>query len=222
LLNILESYFRNAAKYHPKPEDAGQTTYFSGVGANFIFESAKALFKLQPTSSLFSQHQNLLQSLGTSLQDLQDNLTVHPPPDYLFFASLLYVLWLLRLGSGAEIIKTDVGQSLILIVLQYRARVTQLRRDIEKGFYNALVYTFERDWPEFVKRAKEIGVFLPAPTVQLPIGPPLLEGSEIQEELRQPSGDVIVDARVDPLGERCLQEIISAHSLEMADDDATA
>jgi len=223
LLNILESYFCNAAKYHPEPKDVGKTTYFSKVGASFILGSAIALFKLQlPTSPLFPRHENLLQSLTTGLQDLHDDLVVHPPPDYLFFASLIYVFWLLVLDT--EIIKTDKGQNLILTILQYHTRVTQLRKD-EEGFCNThpSLFTFKRDWPDFVERAEGLGVVLPSPAVQLPTDPPTPEDADIQDELWQLSGDAIVDIRVDPLGERALKDTASTHSsLEMADDNVTA
>ena len=220
MLDILTSYFRNAAKYHPEPEDSGKTTYLSKVGADFIFESAKALHKLQPTSPLFSQHKNLLQSIATSLQDLHGDLATSPPPDYLFFASLLYVLCLLRSGLDNQIIKTDIGQNLILAILQYHAHVTQLRKDIEEGFFNNFMFIFEQDWPEFVKLAEKFGIVLRPPVMRLPTDSLPHKGSAIQEEPRQPSGDTIVDVRVDPLGERSWQGNGSFHSaLEMANDD---
>jgi len=190
LLDILSNYFRNAATYHPKPEDAGESTYFSFVGASFIFQSALSLPNLKPTSPLFSRYEGLLQSLTTSLQDLPDDLTAHPPPDYLFFASLIYALRPLIFGSNEEIIKTDACQNLILSILQYRARVPQFRKDIEENFYDTIA-TFENDWPDFVRRANELGVMLPPPATP-PSDPPPLEGTEIQEKTRQPSGDAII------------------------------
>jgi len=220
LLDILNSYFRNAATYHPKPEDAGKAIYFSSVGASFIFHSALSLPNLKPTSSLFSRHEGLLQSLTTSLQDLPDDLTTHPPPDYLFFASLLYVRLLLAFDSDKEIVKTDACQNLILSMLQYRAWVPQLRKDVEESFYNT-IFTFEKDWPDFVRRANKLGVVLPPPAMP-PSDPPPLEGTEIQEKTRQPSGDAIVDVQVDPLGKRSSKDAAPGHSpLEMADEDAT-
>ena len=222
LLNILQDYFRNAAIYHPQPDDAGNTTYFSLVGADFVFESAFALHQLQPTSPLFSQHENLLQSLATSLQDIHDDLAAHSPPDYLFFASLIYVGWLLSCYPVPEVIKTDIGRNLILVILQYHARFTRLRTDIKEDFYDTLG-DFEQDWPDFVKLAEELGVVLPPPGVQPPTYPTPLEGAEIQEEPRQLSGDAIVDVRVDPLGEWSLEDNASAHSsLNMVDDKVTA
>lgn len=222
MLNILKSFFCNAAKYHPKSEDAGKTTYFSPIGADFIYESAFALHKLQPTSPLFSQHENLLQFLATSLQVLYDDL--HLPPDYLFFASFLYVLWLLRFGLDEGINKTDAGQNLILAILEYHARVSGLRRDIEDGFYDAhsSLVTFEDDWPQFVEHAEGLGILLPPPVVRLPTDSPAVEGAEIQEEPCQPFSDAIVDI-VDSLGERTLQDDIpSSHSSsETAGNDAT-
>ena len=68
LLDILKSYFANAAKYHPKPEDARKTTYFSRIGADFIYDSTFALHRLQPTSPLFPQHEHLLQYLTTAFK----------------------------------------------------------------------------------------------------------------------------------------------------------
>jgi len=223
LLNILESYFSNAVKYHPEPEDAGKTTYFSRFAMDFVYQSAATMFKLKPTSPLFSQHQNLLQSLATSLQDLPDDPAVHPPPDYLFFASLIYVHNLLRFNISEETIKTDIGQNLILAILQYHARATQLQRVMEYEIYRTWS-DFERDWPEFVQRAEILGVVLPPPAVQLPTDSLPVEGTEIQE-LCQASGDAIVDVRVDPLGKRSssLQENASVHSsLEMDDNDVIA
>jgi len=190
LLDLLGSYFRNAAKYHPSPEDAGNTTYFSKVGASFILASAHALHKLQPTSPLFSQHENIVQSLATNLQNLHHDFAAHPSPDYLFFASLLYALWLLRFdGPDAE---KDTSQNLIRAILQYHARVSQPRRDIEEGFYNTLGFSFEQDWPDFVQLAKELGVMLPASAIQLATDPLPLGGAEPHH----PAGDTILDVRV--------------------------
>jgi len=223
LLAILKSYFRHAEKYHPKPDDAGETTYFSQVGVDFLVRSAKALQGLQPTSPLFSQHENLLKSLATSLQVLHDDLAVHPPPDYLFFASLLYIRWPLFYGWDKEIIKTDAGRDLILAILRYHARVTRLRTDIAEGFYNTHGFTFERDWPYFVEHAKELGVVLPPPAVQLLTDPLPLEDAQVQEERCSPSGDAVLEVQVDPLGKRALRDNASAHSwLTMDRDGATA
>jgi len=175
---------------------------------------------LKPKSPLFSRHENLLQSLTTSLQDLPDDLTTHTPPDYLFFASLLYVRLLLVFDSDKEIVKTDACQNLVLSILQYRARVPQLRKDIEERFYNTLC-TFKEDWPAFVQHANKPGVVLLPPAVP-PSHPPSLEGTEIQEITRQVSGDVIVDVQVDPVGKQSSNDAAPGHSsLEMADKDAT-
>ena len=204
LLDILKNYFRKAAKYHPKPEDAGKTTYLSDVGADFILESAYALHKLQPSSPLFSQHEDLLQFLTTRLQDIRDDLAAHPAPSYLFFASSIYVDWFLRAWRVPEIIKTDMARNLILAILRYHARITQLQ--INTGFYDTIGFGLRYDgWPGFVRYAEELGVVLPPPAEQPPPPPPL-EGAEIQEESSQPSGDSIVDVQVDPLGEQALQE----------------
>jgi len=216
LLDILKNYFCHATKYHPEPYDAGKTTFFSSVGATFIVASADALCNLQPTSPLFSQHEDLLRLLTTSLQDLHDDLVVHPTPDYLFFASLLYSLYLFRYGPDyfEKIIETDIGQNLILAILQYHARIPRLRRDIEEEFYNTALFTFGNDWPEFIERAERLGVVLPAPVapaVQLQRDLPSIEGAEIQE-LLQPSGGAIVDIRVIPLSERSFQDNAFAHS----------
>ena len=199
LLDILGSYFRNAAKYYPKPEDTGKTTYFSGVGMDFIFRSAVALVELQPASPLFSRHEDLLQSLATSLQDLHKNPATHSPPDYFFFALLLYVFCLLRFGSDEEVFRNEIGQNLILAILQYHAHAPQLRRDVEEGFYNAVYgFTFQQDWPIFVQRAKKLGVTTVSPPgAPLPTDPPsqALKYGEIQEETRHglSSGDAIVN-----------------------------
>jgi len=188
LLDILKSYFRNTAKYDPKPEDAGKTTYFSLVGKDFLLKSTYALCKLQSTSPPFSQHQNLLQHLTSSLQDLQNDPTAHPSSDYLFFASLTYILWLLRWGRDAETVKTDIHQHLILAILQYHARTFQLRRDIKNRFYDTSVFTFEWDWPDFIRLAEGLGVVLPPPAGQtLP--------ADIQD-CHHPAGDVQVEVRV--------------------------
>jgi len=218
LLDILKNYFRNAAKYYPKPEDAGKTTYFSKVGASFIFDSAHYALRLQPTSPLFSQHQNLLKSLATSLQDLHDDLTAHPPPDYLFFASFTYVFCLLYYAPDAGIIKTDIGQSLILAILQYRAHIAQLRRDIEVGFCNALYWSlFELDWPKFVQLAEKLGVVLPPSAARLATDP-TPEGTGIQEETREPCGDALVDIRVHPR-KQASQDTAYDHSSSAVDNN---
>ena len=219
LLNILQSYFRNAATYHPKPEDAGKTTYFSEVGLGFILRSAQSLFKLQPTSPLFSQHENILQSLTTSIQDLNNDLAAHPPPDYLFFASLAYVNRLLFWDPEAKIIKTDIRQNLILAILQYHAHVTRLRTVIREDFYNTCS-NFEDDWRAFVLHAEKLGVVLP---LQLPTDLPTPESVEIQEESRQRAGHAIVQVGADLLGERSVQgTTCTPSSLKTSDDAATA
>jgi len=219
LLNILDHYFHNAAKYHPEPDDAGKTTYFSRVGKDFLIRSAQALHKLQPTSPHFSQHTNLLQSLMTSLQDLHDDLAAHPPPDYLFFASFIYVFWFLCSGPDDEILKTDIGQDLILTILQYREYVALLRKDIEEGFYDIFGFSFAHDWLEFVERARKLGIQLPTSAVQLATNSPPLGGIGILEESRQLSSDTIVDIRGE---EWYLQDDVSAHSSwEMDGDNAT-
>ena len=209
LLNILEGYFRNAVKYHPESQEAGKTTYFSRFGMDFVFQSAATMFKLKSTSPLFSRHQNLLQSLATSLQDLPDDLAVHPPPDYLFFASVIYVHYLTRFG---ETTKTDIGRNLILAILQYHARATELQRVMEHEMYR-IWSDFERDWPDFVRNAERLGIVVHPPAVQLPTDPMPVVGIEIQEPC-QASGDAIVDVRVDPLGKRSssLQENASVRS----------
>ena len=219
LLDILDHYFYNAAKYHPKPDDAGKTTYFSRVGKDFLIRSAQALHKLQPTSPHFSQHKNLLQSLVASLQDIHDDLAAHPPPDYLFFASFIYVFWFLCSGPDDEILKTDIGQDLILTILQYHAYVAPLRKDIEEGFYDVFAFSFAHDWPIFVERAMKLGIVLPASAVQLATNSPPLGRIGTLEESRQLSGDTIVDIRGD---ERYLQDDGSAHfSWEVDGDNAT-
>ena len=226
LLDILKNYFRKAAKYHPKPEDAGKTTYLSRVGADFILESAYALHKLQPSSPLFSRHENLFQFLATNLQDIHDDLAAHPAPtgSCLFFASSLYIDWFLRTWRVPEIIKTDMARNLILTILRYHARVTQLQ--INTGFCDTIGFGLRYDgWPRFVRYAKELGVVLPPPAEQPPIDSPPLEGADIQEESSQRSGDSIVDVRANPLGEQALQDNRDAfaHSpLKTDENDSTA
>jgi len=73
LLDILQSYFRNAASYHPDEGDAGSTTYFSRIGMSFILRSANAVSKVKLTSPLFSQHVNLLQSLASGLRNFHED-----------------------------------------------------------------------------------------------------------------------------------------------------
>jgi len=177
------------------------------------------LFKLQPTSPLFSQHENILQSLTTSIQDLHDDLAAHPPPDYLFFASLTYVYRLLfwNRDIDAKIIKTDIRQNLILAILQYHAHATQLRTVIKEGFYNTCG-NFEEDWLEFVQAAEKLGVVLPPPGVQPPTDP-----SPLQEEPHQRAGDAIVEVGADSLSERPVQGTASTPpSLKMGDNNPTA
>ena len=137
LLDILHSYFHNAATYYPDPADAGSTTYFSLVGIDFICKSGFEVSKVETTSPLFSRCVNLLQSLASGLQDLHDDPEAGPSPDYLFFASFAYVERLLNLESAT--ITTETGRDFILAILQYRERVIP-RKDFELGFYNLNTY----------------------------------------------------------------------------------
>jgi len=191
-LDILQSYFRHAATYNPDTADAGCTTYFSKVGIDFIYESAKAASKLKPTSPLFSRHVNVLQSLASELRDLHEDPEAGPSPDYLFFASFAYVYRLLSWDS--DIITTETGRNLILAILQYRERVS-LRKDFEEGFYNSDIHgwKFDNDWSYFVDNARTLGIVVPSLAQEQPADLPPLESAEIQEELDHPSGDAVVE-----------------------------
>jgi len=184
LLDILQSYFRQAATYNPDTADAGSTTYFCDTGMDFIDESAKATSKLKPTSPLFSRYVNVLQSLVSGLRDLHEDPEAGPSPDYLFFASFTYAHWLLIYGS--DTITTETGRDLILAILQYRERVIP-RKDLEAGFCNLNRHgrTFDNGWSDFVAMTRA----LEGPPADLP----LLEYAEIQEEPDRPSGDAVVE-----------------------------
>jgi len=209
LLDILQSYFRHAATYNPNTADAGCTTYFSEVGMDFIFESAKAVSTLKPTSPLFSRHVNALQSLASDLRDLHEDPKAGPSPDYLFFASFAYASFLLFWDS--DIIATETGRDLILGILQYRERIIR-KKDFEEGFYNLNIYrrTFDHDWSRFVDRARVLGIFVP-PLAHEPAADLLpLESAEIQEDPDHPSGDAVVEV---------LHDHVSVHSSSKIDDE---
>ena len=210
LLDILQSYFRNASMYYPDLADAGSTTYLSRVGMDFIRESAYAMFYLEPTPPLFSRHVNILQALASGLRDLDEDPEAGPSPDYLFFASFTYAHWLLNCKS--DTITTKTGRDLILAILQYRERVI-LRKDFEDGFYNLNDYrwTFDRGWSDFVDKAIALGIVIP-PLAQEPVADlPPLEYAEIQEEPDHPSGDAVVEVLHDSHA--------SIHSSSKADDE---
>ena len=191
LLDITQSYFRHAATYNPNTADAGSTTYFSKVGIDFIYDLASAAPTLKPTSPFFSRHVNVLQSLVSDLQDLHEDPETGPTPDYLFFASFAYANRLLFWHS--DIIATETGRDLILAVLQYRERVIP-RKDLKDGFYNTFTLrgTFDKDWADFVDRARKLGIMFPPPAQEPAADLPPLE-SGIQEEPDHPSGDAVVE-----------------------------
>ena len=191
-LDILESYFRHAATYNPDTADAGCTTYFSNVGIDFIFESAKAASKLEPTSPLFSPHVNVLQSLASDLRDLHEDPEAGHSPDCLFFASFAHAYWLLSWDS--DIITMETGRDLILAILQYRERVIP-RKDFEERFYNLDIYQwkFDNDWSKFVDKARVLGIVVPPLAQEPPADLPPLESAEIQPEPDHPSGDAVVE-----------------------------
>jgi len=191
-LDILQSYFRHAATYNPNTADAGCTTYFSGVCMDFIFQSAKAAYRLKPTSPLFSPHVNILQSLASDLRDLHEDPKADPSPDYLFFASFAYAYRLLSWDS--DIIKTATGRDLILAILQYRERIIP-PKDLEDGFYNSNYFgrTFDNHWSEFVDEARALGILVPPLAQEPPADLPSLESAEIHEEPDHPSGDAVVE-----------------------------
>jgi len=208
-LDILESYFRHAATYNPDTADAGCTTYFSNVGIDFIFESAKAASKLEPTSPLFSPHVNVLQSLASDLRDLHEDPEAGPSPDYLFFASFAYANQLLFRES--ELITTETGRDLILTILQYHERVIP-RKDLEERFYNLKIqqWKFDNHWSEFVDEARAIGILVPSLAQEPPADLPPLESAGIQPEPDHPSGDAVVDV---------LHDHASVHSSSKPDDE---
>jgi len=192
LLDILQSYFRHAAAYNPNTADAGCTTYFSKVGIDFMFESARAASELKPTSPLFSPHVSVLQSLASDLRDLHEDPNAGPSPDYLFFASFAYAYRLLYWDS--DIITTETGRDLILAILQYRERVIP-RKDLEDGFYNLnfMEWTFDDNWSDFVDKAIALGIINPSLAQEPPGDLPSLESAEIQPEPDHPSGDAVVE-----------------------------
>jgi len=190
LLDILQSYFRHVATYNPDTTDAGCTTYFSGVGISFIFQSARAASKLKPTSPLVSRHVNVLQSLASDLRDLHEDPEAGPSPDYLFFASFTYANRLLFWDYGT--IVTETGRDLILAILQYRERVIP-RKDLEDEFYNSYGWKFDDDWPKFVDNARELDIVVPSLAQGARADLLSLESAEIQTEPDHPSGDAVVE-----------------------------
>jgi len=196
LFNILRSYFCHAATYNPDTADAVSTTYFSEVGMDFIFQSAKAVSKLKPTSPLFSRHVNVLQCLASDLRDLLEDPKAWPSPDYLFFASFAYANWLLLVKS--DIITTATGRDLILAILQYHERIIP-RKDLEDGFYNSNHYgwTFDDNWSDFVGRARALGIIVPPLSQESLADLPPLESTEIHEKPDHPSGDAVVEVLQD-------------------------
>jgi len=190
VLDILQSYFRNAATYFPDAAAAGTTTYFSRVGMGFIFGSALEVYKLKPTSPLFSRHANLLQSLASGLRGLCEGSIGGSTPDYLFFASFTYVRWLFNLGS--DIITTETGRDLILSILQYRNRVNPLNY-IQDTLYNPndCGWKYDDHWRNFVMRAGRLGIVVPPPASAPQPRLPTLAFAESQGQ--PPSGDVVVE-----------------------------
>jgi len=192
LLDILQSYFHHAATYNPDPADAGCTTYFSEFGMDFIYNFASVGSKLKPTSSVFSRHGNVLQSLASDLRHAEAG----PSPDYLFFASFTYVFLLLLRES--DTITTETGRDLILAISQYRERVIP-RKDLEAGFWNLNRHgrTFDNGWSDFVGMARALGIIVPPIAQESPPDLPSLESAEIQEEPDHTSGDAIVEVLQD-------------------------
>jgi len=194
ILNILISYFDNAAVHHPEPDEAGKTTYFSMVTVSFVYESAWALIDLEPTSPLYSTHSNLLQNLATRLRDLPEDLTTSPPPDYLFFSSFTYGCWLLDRNSG--LIKTETGRDFIVALLQYRARIPQPRKDIEVEFCNPRNIFPTLNWSQFVENARASGIVLSQLAEEPPADSITIGGVKIGEGSSSEAGDVTIDVGV--------------------------
>jgi len=169
---------------------------------------------LKSTSPLFSQRDNLFRVLAAGLRNLDEYLTAHPPPDYLFFAAFIHVYAIP--GRFFEIMEMEGGRDLILSILQYRARFPQPRQDVQKGFYETLFMSFDNNWLSFVNHAKSLGVELPRPAEKLSADPQALEGAEIQEERR---GDAIVDVPVGAFDEQAVGDNPSAHNSSETDDD---
>jgi len=188
LLGILQSYFRNAATYDPDVADAGSTTYFSAVGMCFVYKSAKAMCRLKPTSHLFSQHNNLLQSSASRLRDVHEDPETGPLPDYLFFVSFTYAYR--HLLHRSDTITTKTGRDFILAILQYRDRVIP-RKSIEVGFFNSYGWVFDDEWPCFVDRARKYGIVV-TPVAEEPLEdltPPKCANNHETDHL---SSDVVV------------------------------
>ena len=192
ILDILIRYFDNATTYHPEPDEAGTTTYFSTVTADFVYKSTRALRNLEHTPPLFSRHSNLLQNLATRLRDLPDDLTAHLPPDRLFFSSLINGHYLLKMNS--EIIKTETGRDFILALLYYRARIPQPRKDIEIKLCDSEYFSI--NWSKFVEDAGVRGLVLPQPTGEPPAEFTTVRGAEITEEASRPGSDATIDVGV--------------------------
>ena len=194
ILDVLISYFDNAAAHHPKPDEAGANTYFSPVTVSFVYESAWALIDLEPTSPLFSRHNSLLQNLATRLRNLPEDLTTSPPPDYLFFASFTYGYRLLNWNSG--LIKTETGRDFIVALLQYRVHIPQPRKDIEVEFCNPGNMLPTLNWSQFVEKAGASGVVLSQLAEEPPADSITIDGAKISEGSSREAGDATINVGV--------------------------
>jgi len=191
LLDILRGYFQHAALYYPNTANLENSTYLSSAVGHFLYACADFLPRLKPTSSIFSRHQDLLQSLASGLGSTHTGVETDPPPDHLFFSSLIYVTRLLNQGS--ETITTETGQELILAIFQYRSRFHP-QDDIMEIMSTWIEDppAFDRVWSGFVGYASELGIVLPAIAEEQTTGltPECVEG---KGEPQHPLGDAVVD-----------------------------
>ena len=208
-LDILQNYFRHAALYHPKPADFQNSTYLSSSVGHFLSDCVRFLSRLKPSSSVFSRHEDLLQFLASILGSA--DCDTDPPPDYLFFSSLLYVTSLLSRGS--ETMTTRIGQELILAMLQYRSRF-QPREDVFQVLVPMLVRSqgFDRTWRHFVERARELRIILPPTAEEQTTDLKPVKCLGFQEETQHSFGDALVD--LSKVGEQVFRDEQSTHSSE--------
>ena len=193
-LDILESYFRHAALYHPNAADPENNAYLSSAAGDFLYTCANFLSRLKPTPSVFSRHQDLLRSLSSILRSAHTGVETDSPPDYLFFASLLHVTRLLtQRTQRSEIITTETGRELILAIFEYRSRFHPRNDMMEMmSSWNETPPVLDSVWYYFVAYAEDLGIVL------LPIAGegtdlPPVECADVQEEIQHTSGDGVVD-----------------------------
>jgi len=218
LLDVLQGYFRHAGLYHPNAADLENSTYLSSAVRHFLNACANILSRSKPTSSVFSHHQDLLQSLASGLGSTHTGVETGTLPDYLFLSSLIYVTELLKQRSMAII--TETGRELILTIFQYRLRFHP-RDDIMEMMSSWIKdpSAFDRVWSDFVFYAAELlGIVLPPIAEEVTDFTPV-ECVDIQEEPQHTSGDAVID--FGRIGDQVARDTASTRLSQEDDDWAT-